>query len=834
MKWIAYFTLACAGLLPQYALTQAFEYEWAKGVGGFSNYDVGHNTLVDSAGNVYTVGVFGGSVDFDPGPGTFTLNSSGLWDIFIQKLDSTGNFVWAKRIGGSGNDEISGPMALDPQGNLILGGTFTGAVDFDPGSSTAFLSSVGFGDVFLLKLDASGNYVWAKRIGGQQGSEQCTALTMDAFGNIFIAGTLPWPVDFDPGPGTDILTSNGGIDIFIVKYDSSGNYCWARAVGGSGLDRAYTLHTDGSGNILVGGAFVNSVDFDPGPGIAILNGAANEDIFILKLDSAGNYLWAVGMGNPSINRCSSIDSDESGNVYATGYFANTVDFDPGPGTHSLTSDGFLDIYILKLDSAGQFIWAKNFGGPDFESIAFIQRDAIGNLILAGLFRDSTDFDPGPGVFQLTTNGDFDIFIQKLDPAGNFLAVQHVGSPLEDQVVNFSLDHQDNLYLTGYFQDSIDMNPGQTPAILSAVAGNDIFVAKWGKCFSQVSLTDTACKSYTLNDETYTSSGVYTQTLYAADGCDSTITLTLQLFANDTMSVIDTACNSYTFNNETYTSSGIYTQLFTNFNGCDSLILLDLQILPNDTIALVDTACNSYTLNNETYTNSGNFTQILPNQYGCDSVISLSLQIWQEDTTVLVDTACSSYTLNNETYTSSGIYTQLLTDLNGCDSVLSLSLQIQALQATISQTDSSLLASTSAPNLSYQWIDCNNGNVILPGEIGQSFTPSGTGSYAVVVSDGWCVDTSDCIMTSVLSNEPTWEHQLSLYPSPAEQFLTIDWGLSLAEVELQLFSLTGQLLLQSTSRHTSHTKLQLPDLAPGIYMLKVQSEGNMVMRKFLKE
>ena len=220
---------------------------WAKSIGG-SSYYRGSSIKVDASGNVYTTGNFTGTADFDPGSGTFNLTADAAGgDIFISKLDASGNFIWAKSIGSIGND-VGSSISVDASGNVYITGYFAGfaggtaAADFDPGSGTFNLTSAGDADIFILKLDASGNFVWAKSMGGTT-NEYGTSIALDASGNFYTTGSFQGTADFDPGTATFNLTSAGSAgysDIFISKFDTSGNFVWAKSMGDSTLHDAGT------------------------------------------------------------------------------------------------------------------------------------------------------------------------------------------------------------------------------------------------------------------------------------------------------------------------------------------------------------------------------------------------------------------------------------------------------------------------------------------------------------------------------------------------------------------------------------------------------------------
>jgi hypothetical protein len=206
--------------------------------------------------------------------------------------------------------------------------------------------------VFVSKLDASGNFVWAKQFGGT-GQSEGQSVAVDSAGNVYTTGYFDGTVDFDPGAGTTALTSAGDMDVFVSKLDASGNYVWAKSFGGSGADYAFSLAMNSAGNVYTTGYFDGTVDFDPGAGTTALTSAGSIDVFVAKLDASGNYVWAKSFGGSGSDYALSLAVSSAGNVYTTGGFSDTVDFDPGAGTTNLTSAGVTDVFVLKLDELGR-------------------------------------------------------------------------------------------------------------------------------------------------------------------------------------------------------------------------------------------------------------------------------------------------------------------------------------------------------------------------------------------------------------------------------------------------------------------------------------------------
>jgi len=383
---------------------------WVKQMGGTGN-NRGNSIIADSMGNVYAAGIFSGTVDFDPGVNTFNLTSFGGRDVFIQKLDFNGNFLWVKQMGGAYVDYVYS-ITTDANGYLYATGTFNGTADFDPGVGTANLTSAGGEDIFIQKLDANGNLIWVKQMGGTV-NDRGLSITTDANRIIYSTGIFMGTVDFDPGVGTANLTSIGSHDNFIQKLDTNGNLLWVKQMGGTGYTYVSSITTDANGNVYTVGAFEATVDFDPGIGTFNLTSVGWSDIFIQKLDANGNLLWVKQIEDTNEHYGLSITTDAIGNLYTTGMFSDTVDFDPGANIFNLTSVGNHDIFIQKLDANGNLLWVKQMGGTGHDFGNSITVDANENVYAIGGFDGIADFDPGFGFTNLTPVGLEDIFIHKL-------------------------------------------------------------------------------------------------------------------------------------------------------------------------------------------------------------------------------------------------------------------------------------------------------------------------------------------------------------------------------------------------------------------------------------
>jgi hypothetical protein len=469
--------------------SNAQTFQWAKQMGGAADYDIGISIATDVSGNVYTVGNFGTTADFDPGPGTFYLTSAGANDVFISKVDPSGNFVWAKRIGGVDTDEGLA-IALDPSGNVYATGVFRVTADFDPSAGVFNLTSAGDADIFILKLDASGNFLWAKQMGGIV-NDFGFSIALDASNNVYATGSFGDTADFDPGIGTFDLISAGNTDNFVSKLDSNGNFLWAKQLGGTDDDDSYAIAVDAIGNVYTIGTFYATADFDPGVGTYNLTAVGQYDIFISKLDASGNFSWAKQIGGAMSDEGYAIAVDASGNVFTTGSFAGIVDFDPGAGTFNLTAGlGNLDVFVSKLDVSGNFLWARQFGGmnlPDGGQGRSIALDAFNNVYTTGFFTGTVDFDPGAATFNLTSAGAYDIYISRLDAYGNFVWAINMGGTDYEVGRGLALDTTGNVYSTGAFGGTADFDPGVGIFNLTTGFGNgDIYISKIGNTITGIS------------------------------------------------------------------------------------------------------------------------------------------------------------------------------------------------------------------------------------------------------------------------------------------------------------------------------------------------------------
>jgi len=381
---------------------------WAIQAGGDMN-DEARSITVDVNGNSYVTGSFCGTATF----GAYTLIGSSslmghLETIFVTKIDSDGNWQWAQKAGAWGYDWGT-DIEVDAVGNSYVTGSFLWYCVF--GTDSLFTSNFAMSpggmpaggyqwDAFVAKLDPNGNWLWEQGCGSTStSSDDGFGITLDASDNLHIMGDYNETAYF----GADSLITNGQSDIFVAKMDTDGNWLGVTGAGGASQDRGYGLSVDADGNSYVTGQFSDTATF--GTHSITTNGDTFGDIFVAKMDAAGNWEWAISVGGTKIDYGFGISTDANGNSYVTGMFEESATF----GATTLTTTdivGDCDVFVAKVDTDGNWLWAKQAGGDDADYGYGISIDANGNSYVTGTFIGTADF----GATTFTSNGEEDIFV----------------------------------------------------------------------------------------------------------------------------------------------------------------------------------------------------------------------------------------------------------------------------------------------------------------------------------------------------------------------------------------------------------------------------------------
>ena len=350
------------------------------------------------------------------------------------------NWLWAKSAAGNfqsfpPSHNGSNCVCTDGSGNVFVTGWFSSqTITF--GSIT--LTNTRNENMFLVKYDPSGNVLWAKSSNGIGDNDEGMSVSTDGSGNVYVTG---WFSATYCTFGSITLTNAG---MFLVKYDSNGNVLWAKNAGGNCNNSSYGVSADGSGNVFVAGYFDNS-----GPYIIFGSDTlTNAGMFLVKYDATGNVLWAKsGGGGNDIGQ--SVSTDGKGNVFVTGNFnGNYISF----GSDTLINPGDVNIFLVKYDSFGNLLWAKMAGwgigggqGPANE-VQSCSTDSSGNVLITG--------GGGTIIFGSDTLNNQGMFLAKYDPSGNVLWVKRAAGTYQAGGSGVSTDHSSNVYVTGWFEDTI--------------------------------------------------------------------------------------------------------------------------------------------------------------------------------------------------------------------------------------------------------------------------------------------------------------------------------------------------------------------------------------------
>lgn len=514
------------------------------------------------------------------------------------------------------------------------------------------------------------NFQWAKVVPSSTGgSLTISDIATDVAGNVFTTGVFTGTHDFDPGSGLTTLSSlpSGFTNLFISKFDPQGNLIWAKSIGGDGHDNARKIVVDFQGNVLVTGTFQDTVDFDPGAGIAnqYSQGYFNQS-FTLKLDGNGNFLWVktVGMilGN---DEGRDLAVDNAGNVYTAGHFVGAaIDFDPGMAVFPLGTGSGKKIFVQKLDVNGAFVWAKQFEGVNTNQLNSIAVDAAQNVSIGGQFNNSLDIDPGLAQNFLTNTNcgtigccDSDGFVIRLNSSGNLVWGKQFGACKEDGVTDMAVDPSGNLYIVGVDNHCLAATPHGTCTSLLKKAfvrklnsfGNTV----WNKELVNGVTPETTISGITLDQganpivvgrfkfSTNLGNGVVSSSSILPEAFvvkyDPTgLYQWSQILASPRS---DYAVSTASSPNGLYVSGQVYDTL--DFDPGPGLVRLGgpanqwtqfLMKIGDPCVPISSTtnqnACGSFSLpgSSNSYTQSGTYIDTLSNASGCDSVVTLNLTI----------------------------------------------------------------------------------------------------------------------------------------------------------------------------------------------------------------
>lgn len=316
---------------------------WAKAFPSINHSRV-KTAVFNASSECFLVGEFSQIVDVDPNGGTAT-NTSTYGGVFISKLDANGNFIWGGSFPGKGWNESYG-IDDTPDGGCVITGHFEDTTDFDPGLGVNWVAPNLINHIFLVKLSPSGTLNWLKTYGSAF-SQVPGGLAVSGQGNYYLTGEFSGTTNFNPTGTPQELTATGG-NTFILKLDSSGNFLWVKGVDGD-FNSPGKILLDASENCIMTGSFASEISFNSGA--LTFDSPWNSDAFALALNASGDFKWAFTLPSSTLSSITGLGKDADGNLYLSGDFFGTTDFDPGSGTVAVAgSPQDPSVYTLKLNS----------------------------------------------------------------------------------------------------------------------------------------------------------------------------------------------------------------------------------------------------------------------------------------------------------------------------------------------------------------------------------------------------------------------------------------------------------------------------------------------------
>lgn len=838
------------------------------------------NTIVaDDAGNVFVSGVFNGTADFDPdtaSSASYTMTgtpSSGNVenDMFLVKLTNTGDFVWAKKIAGTGFVECR-DMVLDDLGNIYCTGDLGGTANFNPGSATYNLNG-GWGEgIFTAKYSSSGSFIWATVFQGDYRVEG-KVIDLDPDGNILLGGWFEEDCDFGP-----ITLDAGWYDRwgYVCKMTNSGTVIYAKPYTSSDALYVTGLKCDTLGNVNLAGYFDDGADLDPDTGTYFQTVPNNVHmLFFTQLDSNGmmNYVNTITTTQGNYNSSTGLGIDENQEYYFSTLLVDTFILQTQLGTISdtFTIGSSSTDYIFKFDHSGNLAW--HFGYPDegvndYRNLLHVNNS--NDILFYSRLNTGSDIDAHPGLAEyiVPKNGPFygDVFLHRIgqginsqytyaDSACNYYML--LGDTLDSSAVYtaYTLNSQ-GCDSTITLNLTVDFSPVISDTIvacdsflfggnyltingtyydtLSASIGCDtahiIDLAVYPTYYSSYSTS--LCDSFLLGSSTYYQSGIYIDSSLSQFGCDSVTQVDVSIDYSSDTTIIDTSCTWYSVpgTNIEYFNSGSYQFSIASSNGCDSNITLHFTRKFATSSSDVVYGCSPFTFNGQVYNNSTSVTQVLLNSVGCDSFASTFLQLTQPVTTQQTVQSCGPFVYQGDTLAFPGSYVYGYSSaVTGCDSNHTVNLQITNIDTSITVYQGFIEANQNGAL--YRWLDCTNNFTPLPNQWNQTINGP-ISNIAVKITLNGCVDTSRCASTVGaggtigMNNIELISDEVTLYPNPTKGLLFIDFPSTNNDetVQLVVYNSEGKVVLEKSEIQTEELQINVQGLSSGVYYLKLVGDS----------
>lgn len=522
--------------------------------------------------------------------------------ILISTLTCSGqNLEWARTFGHTNYDVIA-DFEMDNSENIYITGNFCGTIELATEDSPIILNSYSQCDILVAKLNPEGFALWAFNIGGDTYSGG-NGISLDDNDNIYLTGYFDGTADFDPSDNTASLAMHenqinpmNSSDGFIAKYDNSGNYIWAHHIGGRGIDKPMHMTMSQDSSFYVTGTYMDTANFSTDPlEEELLNAVNTQDAFVAKFDLQGQLIWVRGFGGSSSESVDRPIVLEDHSIILSGDFSLNIEFFPGGET--ITSQNYQDLILMRYDPEGNLIWTELISGEYIEGIQAIEQLDSNSFIIGGFFSESIVFNIGTDdEASFNSTGAVNGFVAKYSFDGDYdWSINFGGQENGALVTALTIDDQKNIYATGHFLGSIDLDPGPDIAEFTSMGSSDIYIAKFDSLGNYIwgqSVGGTAQNSSNGIEIDQESNillvGGFKSTIdldpgpgefYFSSNGQSDPFIAKYTCTGDTQ-ISQTACQEYVSpsGNHVWNNSGIYSDTIFYGSDCFSALTIDLDII----------------------------------------------------------------------------------------------------------------------------------------------------------------------------------------------------------------------------------------------------------------
>ena len=669
------------------------------------------------------------------------------------------NVNWKGQLSNTTNWVSLFDIENDGNGNLYSTGYADEQTDLNPNINEINLEGSSSGRHIYINKFSPNSFSWGVTLNGEPSSAtRGESITIDNQGNVYVTGGYSGTIDFDPSPNvtnesTATEASGYNFDPFLIKLDAQGNLVWYKVWQGNMYN--FAVDVDQNGNVFISGYHNGEVDMDPSSNINLENTLSNNynNSFIIKLDANGDFIWSKSFDSygSSFAWIRDLRIDSQGNIITTGkYRSFNIDFDNNPLTdENISQNGDYQVFIAKFDNDGNYIWSQTFGGSGIDDVFKLDLDSQDNIVVAGSFQNTVDFDPSVNVNEITASDSYDGFLAKYDNDGNFEWVYTIEGTSAQQVRDISILSTGEIWAAGILNGETNVNPNGTAINYSTAGGRDIFAVKIDEDGNYV--------------ESFKIGNSQSEQIYSISHFDDELILTGDFKGELNLDIL-----------------GGTNPLTAEGQG-------------DVFIAKYGTSCTpAYS----TFTTSA-----------CDSYT------WYDGNT---------YTTNNNsaTYVISG------GAANGCDSILTLDLTIETI-GDIGVTINGNVLTANENNATYLWLDCGTGNPANGTNNMQSYTPTTNGNYSVVITKGNCEETSQCnsIQTLGINEQQEINNMFTISPNPAQNSIVIKTN-QIATISIS--NAVGEIVLVTETNKV----IDISSFNTGVYFVKNNTSNE--IKKLIKQ